>query len=58
MNFFSFANLIMQVLPTVFQAINTVHTDTGKPLDQVIVDVINHLTPGQPNAPSLQENKP
>lgn len=35
------------------QAVNTVAQDTGKPLDQVISDVINHLTPGAPAAPSL-----
>jgi len=58
MNFFAMANLIMQVMPSLFQAINTVQADTGKPWEAVVVDVINHLTPGQPNAPSLQEGKP
>jgi outer membrane receptor protein involved in Fe transport len=35
------------------QATQTVANDTGKPLQSTITDVINHLTPGQPNAPSL-----
>jgi hypothetical protein len=52
-SFFQIANLIMQLLPALFSALNTVQADTGKPWEQVAVDVINHLTPGQPNAPSL-----
>lgn len=52
-NFFQIANLIMQIMPSLFSALNTVQQDTGKPWEQVTVDVINHLTPGQPNAPSL-----
>ena len=34
-------------------AADAVAADTGKPLNQVIQDVINHLTPGAPGAPSL-----
>jgi len=57
-NFFQIANLIMQALPALFTAMNTVQADTGKPWEQVAVDVINHLTPGQPNAPSLSGSQP
>lgn len=55
MNFIQIANLVLQILPTLFQAIGTIEKDTGKPWDQVAVDVINHLTPGQPNSASLSE---
>lgn len=58
MNFFQIAEMVMQVLPSVFQAIHTVQTDTGKPWDQVVVDVINHLSPGQSNSPSLSPSAP
>jgi hypothetical protein len=34
-------------------AAQTVSNDTGKPLAEVIQDVINHLTPGAPAAPAL-----
>lgn len=46
-------SLLMQILPAVFGAVNTVKADTGKPWEEVAQDVINHLTAGQPNAPSL-----
>ena len=46
-------SLLYQVLPIVAQAFATVKADTGKPWEEVAQDVINHLTPGQPNAPAL-----
>jgi hypothetical protein len=46
-------SLFYQVLPVVAKAFATVQADTGKPWEQVAEDVINHLTPGQPNAPGL-----
>jgi hypothetical protein len=49
----NWAAIIIQILPAVVQAVQTVATDRGKPVDQVVGDVINHLTPGQPNAPAL-----
>jgi len=57
-NFFAIANIIASIMPSLFSAMHTVQQDTGKPWDQVAVDVINHLTPGQPNAPALEANKP
>jgi hypothetical protein len=50
MNWFS---IIVEVLPAVVSALTTVARDKGKPVDQVVVDVINHLTPGAPNATAL-----
>ena len=57
-SFFAFTNLLQLVLPALFSAMHTVQADTGKPWDQVAVDVINHLTPGQPNAAALEAGKP
>lgn len=53
MNLSLITSLLVQVLPSVINAMMTVQQDTGKPWEQVVVDVINHNTPGQPNAPSL-----
>jgi hypothetical protein len=53
MEFMQIAALIEQLMPVAFQAMATVQADTGKPWEQVLVDVINHLTPGKPGAPSL-----
>jgi hypothetical protein len=53
MDFMQAFQLIMQLLPVVAQAASTVQADTGKPWEQVVEDVINHLTPGKPGAPSL-----
>jgi hypothetical protein len=48
---------LVSALSPAFQALadalGIVHQDTGKPLDQVVTDVVNHLTPGAPPAPSL-----
>ena len=46
-------SIIMQVLPFVLRAVETVAADKGKKPEDVVVDVINHLTPGQPNASAL-----
>jgi hypothetical protein len=36
-----------------FKAVEIVAKDKGKPIDQVVNDVIDHLTPGAPNSPAL-----
>jgi hypothetical protein len=58
MNFSMLFSILMQLLPTVFKAVETVSADKGKPVQDVVIDVINHLTPGQPNAPALDFSPP
>ena len=50
----NWVTIIMQLLPVVLKAVETVASDKGKPVEDVVGDVINHLTPGQPNASALQ----
>jgi len=45
--------VILQALPILVKAVETVAADTGKSPEQAAEDVINHLTPGKPNAPEL-----
>lgn len=45
--------LIEQLLPSVLKAVDTVEQQTGKSTDASVQEVVNHLTPGQPNSPSL-----
>jgi hypothetical protein len=45
--------VLQPVFETAVKAVDVVAQDTGKPLSTVIQDVINHLTPGKPDAPSL-----
>ncbi len=53
MDFMIIEQLAVQLLSAALKAAATVQADTGKPWDQVLVDVVNHLTPGMPGAPSL-----
>jgi hypothetical protein len=53
MNWTAFAGILSQMLPVVFKAVEIVAKDKGKPIDQVVKDVIDHLTPGAPNSPAL-----
>jgi hypothetical protein len=53
MDFMQMAALVEQLMPVLFQAMGTVKADTGKSWEEVAIDVIKHLTPGQPGAPSL-----
>ena len=53
-SFMEWFAVIMQILPTIERAMTTIAADTGKPLSTTVVDVINHLTPGMPNSPSLK----
>jgi hypothetical protein len=53
MNWF---NLIMAMLPVLQQAVKTVSEVEGKTPEAAVADVINHLTPGAPNAPALGEH--
>jgi hypothetical protein len=45
--------LVLQLFETAIKAVAIVRADTGKPLPVVFQDVINTLTPGQPNAKAL-----
>jgi hypothetical protein len=53
MNWTAFAGLVSQLLPVVFKAVEIVAKDKGKPANEVVKDVIDHLTPGAPNSPAL-----
>jgi hypothetical protein len=46
-------SIFTRLMPAALLAVETVSQDKGKPANEVIDDVIAHLTPGQPNAPSL-----
>lgn len=48
--------LITTVLPVAVHAAQTIAEERGKPIEQIIPDVINHLTKGAPNAPELGPN--
>lgn len=43
----------LPLFSSVIQAADVVAGDTGKPILDVIQDVLAHLTPGQANAPAL-----
>ena len=53
MNWVQIAQLIRQLLPVAIQAIGVVVQATGKTPEDAAQDVVNHLTPGAPNAPAL-----
>jgi hypothetical protein len=46
-------SLIPSLINALFGAVNTVAKDQGKTPGQAVLDVIEHLTPGMPNAPAL-----
>jgi hypothetical protein len=48
----------LPLLSKVIQAVDVVATDTGKPILDVIQDVMNHLTAGGAAAPSLAPAAP
>jgi hypothetical protein len=50
---FAALGIINQLLPVLINAVTVVAKDKGKPVEEVVSDVINHLTPGQPNSPAL-----
>jgi hypothetical protein len=56
------AAMVGKIILPIFQAIpgalEAIHADTGKPLDQIVQDVVSHLTAGQPNAPALEPSAP
>jgi len=47
--------LMSALWPVVLQAIQTVAKVENKTPEEAVNDVINHLTPGMPNAPALGE---
>ena len=53
MNWAQIIQLLEQLLPAALQAVATVQAATGKPTAEATVEVVNHLTPGQPNSPTL-----
>lgn len=53
MNWVLIAQLMQQLLPVAIQAVEAVEKATGKTPEDATKAVIDHLTPGQPNAPSL-----
>ncbi len=46
-------NIFFQLFPVIMNAMVTIAADKGKPVIQVVGDIISHLTPGMPNAPAL-----
>jgi hypothetical protein len=50
-------SLLLELLPQLLQAVaaaaQTVEQATGKTSAEATAEVINHLTPGQPNSPTL-----
>jgi hypothetical protein len=45
--------LFQQLLPVALEAVKAVEEATGKPTGDAITEVVQHLTPGQPNSPTL-----
>jgi hypothetical protein len=45
--------LLPALINAAVAAVNAVSKSTGKPPGEAVLDVISHLTPGMPNAPSL-----
>jgi hypothetical protein len=58
MNLTTLIPLLVKILPAALQAIQFVAAESGKPFDVAVTDVVNHLTPGQPNAPALDFQAP
>lgn len=54
----SWITLFFQLMPTIETAMNTIAADTGKPLPATVGDIVNQLTRGAPNHPSLAPDAP
>lgn len=50
--------LAEKFLPMVAGALQFMQQESGKPLTQVFIDFMNHITPGQPNSPILTAPTP
>lgn len=50
-------SLLLEILPGILQAavqaISQIEAATGKPTAEAAAEVVQHLTPGQPNSPTL-----
>jgi hypothetical protein len=55
MNWLLIEQLLMQILPVVFQSVDAVAKATGKPPAAAVAEVVDHLTPGAPASPTLSE---
>lgn len=53
MNWALVIQLVEQLLPVALKAVDTVEQATGKPTAAAVQEVVDHLTPGQPNSPAL-----
>ncbi len=53
MNWLLIAQLIQQLLPVALQAVAAVEKATGKPSAAAVAEVVDHLTPGAANSPTL-----
>jgi hypothetical protein len=56
MNWALIMQLVQALLPVALQAVQAVEKATGKPTTQAIEEVVQHLTPGEPNSPSLTKD--
>lgn len=45
--------LLIQALPAIENAINAIVNATGKSKEQAMAELVDHITPGQPNSPTL-----
>lgn len=53
MNWSLIIPLIEQLLPVALQAVDAVEKATGQSSAEATQEVVNHLTPGAPNSPTL-----
>lgn len=51
-------SIFMQLMPVIKTAVETVSKATGKSPEAAVQDVINHMSPGHPNAPALDFQAP
>jgi hypothetical protein len=58
MNWALVFQLFQELLPVALQAVKVVEEATGKPTSEAITEVVQHLTPGQPNSPTLTTPSP
>lgn len=50
--------ILVQLLPAVEAAVNEIITKEGVSPEQATAKLIDHITPGQPNTPSLESANP
>lgn len=46
--------ILISLMPAVEQALQIIINDTGETPDEAAKQLVDHLTPGKPNSPSLK----